>query len=254
MKTCPSCHQVLPDDAMFCPIDGTSLASAESDPLLGTVVADRYVLLERIGQGSSGTIYRGEHVALKQKIAVKLIHAHFSEDEAAVERFRADAATLATLKSEHIVKFRDFGVAPDGRIFLAMEYLEGEPLATKLGAEGRFNEERAIFFLKQIVDALAEAHSHGFIHRDIRPRNIFVTEKKHGEEHVKLLDFGLAKLVEPRKSAKTVMGSSLGDPRYMSPEQARGDSPTQSTDIYSLGILAYEMVTGSPPFMGPLMC
>ena len=249
MKTCPSCRQVLPDDAQFCPIDGTSLASAESDPLLGTVIADRFVLLERVGQGSSGTIYRAEHVVLRQKLAVKLIHQHLSEDESAMDRFRQEASTLAILKSEHIVKFSDFGVAPDNRVFLAMEFLEGETLATKLGSDGKFKEDRAVALLEQIGDALAEAHALGYVHRDIRPRNIFLTDKK-GDEHIKLLDFGLAKLVEPRKGTKTVMGTSIGDPRYMSPEQARGDALDQRSDIYSLSILAYEMVTGSPPFVG----
>src|SRR5512140_1765566 len=99
MKTCPACHQALPDDALFCPIDGSSLAAAESDPLLGSVVADRYVLLERVGQGNSGTIYRGEHVTLRQRIAIKLLHPQLSEDPAAVERFRQEAAALAQIQS-----------------------------------------------------------------------------------------------------------------------------------------------------------
>jgi serine/threonine-protein kinase len=229
-------------------MDGASLAAAESDPLLGTVI-DKYVLLERVGQGNSGTIYRGEHVVLRQPIAIKLLHPQVSEDQAAVDRYRQEAATLARLRSDHIVRVTDFGAAPDGRVYFAMEYLEGETLATLLGREGRLKEERARTLIEQVGNALAEAHDLGFVHRDIRPRNIFIT-KWRDEEHVKLLDFGLAKLVEPVRGAKTVLGTSLGDPRYMSPEQARSDIVDQRSDIYALAIIAYEMVTGSPPFVG----
>jgi serine/threonine-protein kinase len=251
MKTCPSCHQVLPDDALFCPIDGTSVAAAESDPLLGSVVADRYVLLERIGHGNSGVIYRGEHVVLRQPIAIKLLHPQLSADATAVDRFRQEATTLARLKSDHIVRVSDFGVAQDGRVFFAMEYLEGETLATALGREGHFKEGRAVSVLQQIGSVLEEAHSLGYSHRDIRPRNIFLLKNEGAEQHVKLLDFGLAKLVDPPKGAATTFGTpALGDPRYMSPEQARGDTADARSDIYTLGIIAYEMVTGTPPFVG----
>ncbi len=257
MKTCPSCHQALADDALFCPIDGTPLTSVESDPLLGSVIADRYVLLEQIGQGKSGTIYRAEHVVLRQSIAVKLLHQQLSQDQAAVERFRDEVTTLALLKSNSIVRGSDFGVTEDGRIFFAMEYLEGETLAATLGREGRFKEERALALLEQIGDALAEAHKLGFVHRDIRPRNIFLISAEE-QEQIKLLDFGLAKLVAPVQGVKGVKGAkgvkgedfSIGDPRYMSPEQARGDVADSRGDIYSLAIIAYEMVTGSPPFVG----
>jgi serine/threonine-protein kinase len=250
MKTCPTCKQALPDDALFCPMDGTSLASAESDPLLGTVIADRYVLLERVGQGNSGTIYRGEHVVLRQKIAVKLLHHKLSKDETAVDRFRGEAATLAQIDSDHIVRVSDFGVAEDGRVFFAMEFLDGETLAAALGREGRFKEDRAVRVMTQVAEALSEAHKLGYVHRDIRPRNIFLCERKGEKDFVKLLDFGLAKLMEVPKGAKTALGTTLGDPRYMSPEQARGDQVDQRSDIYSLAIIGYQIVTGSPPFVG----
>ena len=250
MKTCPKCKQALPDDALFCPMDGTSLASAENDPLLGTVIADRYVLLERVGQGNSGTIYRGEHVVLRQKIAVKLLHHKLSKDEGAVDRFRQEAATLAQIDSDHIVRVSDFGVAEDERVFFAMEFLDGETLATAAGREGKLKEERALAILEQIGEALSEAHRLGYVHRDIRPRNIFLCERKGTSDFVKLLDFGLAKLMQVPKGAKTALGTTLGDPRYMSPEQAHGDQLDQRSDIYSLAIIGYQMVTGSPPFVG----
>ena len=250
MKTCPTCHEILPDEAMFCPVDGTSLSSVTSDPLLGSVISERYLLKERIGQGSSGIIYRAEHTTLGKPLALKLIHDHLSKDPEVVSRFEEESAFLAKLKSEHIVKYSDLGKTADGRFFMVMEFFEGETLSSVLSSDGKLEEERSVKILEQVGETLGEAHGLGFVHRDIRPRNILLVKSEGGQEFVKLLDFGLSRLVEPRKGKSTQQGSSVGDPRYMSPEQASGGVMDQRSDIYSLAILAYEMVTGNPPFVG----
>ncbi|MCC6746843.1 MAG: protein kinase [Deltaproteobacteria bacterium] len=245
MKACPTCHQVLPDHAQFCPADGTALKSMDADPLVGTTIAGRYHLLERIGEGSSGTIYRAEHTTLRSKLALKLLHHQLSLDEAALERYRDEAATIAQIDSDHIVRVSDFGRSEDGRLFLAMEFLEGEPLAGALGRERKLTEAHALAVLQQVGEALTEAHTQGVIHSDLRPRNIFLARKKD-KEVVKLLDLGVAKLTASGRGN----ASGTVDPRYMSPEQARGDALDERSDIYSLGIVAYEMLAGAPPFVG----
>jgi serine/threonine-protein kinase len=250
MKACPTCQKLVLDEVKFCPDDGTSLTDVAADSLLGSIVADRYVLLERIGEGNSGVIYRAEHVLLRSKLAVKLLHPSVSKDQSLVDRFREEATTVGQIDSEHIVRVIDFGRAPDGRLFFAMELLAGQTLAALLGQEGKLDEKRARSLLQQIGDALAEAHGIGIVHRDIRPRNIFITRKKN-RELVKLLDFGLAKLTSGNSAASTAKGGSTAlDPKYISPEQARGETIDARADIYAMGLIAYELVSGAPPFLG----
>lgn len=215
------------------------------------MVGDRYALKERLGAGESSVIYRGEHVTLGREVAVKLLHESLSRDEWAIERARREATTVSRIDNEHIVEIYDFGRAPDGRLYLAMELLLGEPLAGVLAREGRLTVDRAVEILVQLGEALMEAHAIGYLHRDLRPRNVFLASRRGRGDFVKLLDFGLAKLVEREgEAASTSLGMNFGDPKYMSPEQARGDPLDRRADIYSLGCMAYEMITGEPPFSG----
>ena len=219
--------------------------------MIGKVITDRYRLVEKIGQGGSGTIYRGEHTTLHKRVAVKVLHAQLTTDDTALERFRREATTVAELDNDHILQVLDFGRTDDNRLFFAMEYLEGEPLTKLLEREKQLPVARALDILTQVAEGLMEAHGLGYIHRDLRPRNVFLTSKRGRSDFVKLLDFGLAKLVLPDVEAKqTAMGMTFGDPRYMSPEQARGESLDRRSDIYSLGAIAYEMLTGTPPYGG----
>jgi len=250
-KLCAQCGLAATEDALFCPRCGNSLKPEGGDPLIGAVMAERYLLVERIGQGGSGTIYRGEHTTLRKRVAVKVLHQSLSMDEGALERFRREATTVSEIDNEHIVQVLDFGRAGDGRLFFAMEYLDGETLAGVLEREGRLDVERTIDIVTQIGEALMEAHALGYVHRDLRPRNVFLVKKRSRTDFVKLLDFGLAKLLVPSEaSGVTVMGMNFGDPRYMSPEQARGDALDRRADIYSLGVVTYEMLAGAPPFVG----
>ncbi len=249
---CGACRHQFPATALFCPNCGTAKVRPDaSDELLGKVLAERFLIQERIGQGTSGTIYRGEHVTLRRKVAIKVLHHELSRDDLAVERFRREATSVAELDNEHIVEIHDFGRTSDGRLYLAMELLEGVTLDAVLARDGRLSFERAADILIQVGEALMEAHAIGYVHRDLRPRNIFLSVRRGKANFIKLLDFGLSKLVEgDAQAASTSLGMTFGDPRYMSPEAARGDRIDRRADIYQLGCIAYEMLTGAPPFVG----
>jgi serine/threonine protein kinase len=258
--TCAGCQHAYADTALFCPNCGRPKlreAAVErvvdrlSDPLLGKVLGDRFMVQELLGQGGSGTIYRAEHVTLRRKVAIKVLHNELSRDDLAVERFRREATTVAEIDNEHIVEIHDFGRAPDGRLYLAMELLEGETLDGVLAREKQLSIERVADILIQLGEALMEAHAIGYVHRDLRPRNIYLAVRRGKANFVKLLDFGLAKLVETEgQAASTSLGMTFGDPKYMAPEQARGDRIDRRADIYQLGCVAFEMLTGAPPFDG----
>jgi serine/threonine protein kinase len=251
--TCAGCKHSYVETALFCPNCGRPKvrAAGSGDPLIGTVLGERFLVQEQIGQGGSGTIYRAEHVTLRRKVGIKVLHAELSRDDLAVERFRREATTVAEIDNEHIVEIHDFGRTLDGRLYLAMELLEGETLDSVLFREKTLSVERVADILIQVGEALMEAHAIGYIHRDLRPRNIYLAVRRGKANFVKLLDFGLAKLVETdAQAASTSLGMTFGDPRYMSPEQARGDRIDRRADIYQLGCMAYEMLTGSPPFTG----
>jgi serine/threonine protein kinase len=251
LQHCTHCGEGIPADARFCPRCGTATVAAGADPVVGKVIADRYLILERMGQGASGAIYKAEHTTLRKKVAVKILHIQLSQDESAVERFRREATTVGQIENDHILQVLDFGRTEDKRLFFAMEFLEGRTLADVLREEPKMPIARAIDIIGQIGDALMEAHGLGYVHRDLRPRNVFLTTKRGKADFVKLLDFGLAKLILPSGDQKqTALGMTFGDARYMSPEQARGDAVDRRADIYSLGCIAYEMVAGMPPFVG----
>jgi serine/threonine protein kinase len=250
--TCAGCKHAYADTALFCPNCGRpKVREAIGDTLLGKILGERFLVQELLGQGASGTIYKAEHVTLRRKVAIKVLHDELSRDDLAVERFRREATTVAEIDNEHIVEIHDFGRTPDGRLYLAMELLEGETLDGVLARERTLSVERAADILIQVGEALMEAHAIGYVHRDLRPRNIYLAVRRGKANFVKLLDFGLAKLVENDASAaSTSLGMTFGDPRYMSPEQARGDRIDRRADIYQLGCVAYEMLTGAPPFSG----
>jgi serine/threonine-protein kinase len=254
--TCTGCKHAYADSALFCPNCGRpKVREVVTDPLLGKLLGERFQVQEQIGQGASGTIYRAEHVTLRRRVAIKVLHAELSRDDLAVERFRREATTVAEIDNEHIVEIHDFGRTPDGRLYLAMELLEGETLDNVLAQEPSgtktLSVERVADVLIQVGEALMEAHAIGYVHRDLRPRNVYLAVRRGKANFVKLLDFGLSKLVETdAQAASTSLGMTFGDPRYMSPEQARGDRIDRRADIYQLGCVAYEMLTGSPPFTG----
>jgi serine/threonine protein kinase len=250
LARCERCEREVAPDALFCPMCGAPRVRSD-DSLIGALIADRYLVHQRLGHGGSGNIYYAEHVSLRRKVAIKVLHHELSRDDLAIERFRREATTVSQIDNEHIVEVLDFGRLSDGRLFLAMEYLEGETLQDALAREGTLPIAKVVDILTQLGEALMEAHAMGYIHRDLRPRNVFLARRRGRDGFVKLLDFGLAKLVEREgEAASTSLGMTFGDPHYMSPEQSHGEPVDRRGDIYSLGIIAFQMLTGRPPFLG----
>jgi len=226
---CAGCQHAYIATALFCPNCGRPRQHETStDPLIGRILGERFLVQELLGQGGSGTIYRAEHVTLRRKVAIKVLHNELSRDDLAIERFRREATTVAEIDNEHIVEIHDFGRTPDGRLYLAMELLEGETLDTVLARETQLSIERAADILIQVGEALMEAHAIGYVHRDLRPRNIYLAVRRGKANFIKLLDFGLAKLARTEQAlteANTLMGTS----GYFSPEQASGREAGRSS-------------------------
>lgn len=225
-----------------------------SDPgakgdLSGTVLLDRYRLIRKLGGGGMGDVYLGEHTIIGKKVAVKLIHPQYSEDTEVVDRFLQEARSASRIGHANVVDIADYGQMEDGRVFLVMEYLEGIELGDVLFREKRLPWQRACHIAIQVCNALQAAHEKNIIHRDLKPGNIFLTTFANQPDFVKVIDFGIAKVIDGDENHKmTKTGMILGTPDYMSPEQATGKPVTPATDIYSLGVILYEMLTGSPPF------
>lgn len=216
-------------------------------------IAGRFRIEGEIGTGGMGTVYRATHLGLERTVAVKIIKPEFAADPDVAERFLREARTMAKLRHPHAAMIFDAGHLPDGRHFIIMEFVEGETLSQALAREGRFSATRAIEIASQICDVLEEAHRIGIIHRDLKPSNIMLSERGG----VRVLDFGVAKvLASPSDAsathASTGSGQIVGTPRYMSPEQCLGQRVGARSDLYSLGVLIYEMLAGRPPFIDPL--
>ncbi len=230
------------------PEDG---AGDEADALLGTVVDGRYRVLERIGMGGMGVVYRCEHVAMGKLAAMKVLHPSLSPRGDLGRRFRREAEAVSRLSHPNIVQVFDFGQAR-GLIYLVMELVKGEDLGSILKRDKRLSFVKARPLLIQLCDALEEAHAAGIVHRDIKPENLLVSRTRDGRTIVKVLDFGLAKLRDTEESNEvTSRGSLVGTPYYMSPEQIRGEPLDGRSDIYAVGALMYRLLTGTPPFGAP---
>jgi hypothetical protein len=211
----------------------------------------QYRLIRRLGTGGMGEVYLAEHQLLKRPCALKIIRAACAGNPQAVARFEREVQATATLTHPNTVEIYDFGHTDDGTFYYVMEYLPGLTLAELVERHGPLPPERVVYLLRQACDALREAHSAGLIHRDIKPANIFVAERGGVYDVVKLLDFGLVKEVAQSQSAQiTQEGVVAGSPLFMSPEQAMGQQPDARGDIYSLGAVAYFLLTGRPPFDG----
>ncbi len=215
-------------------------------------IAGRFRIEREIGTGGMGTVYLATHLGLERPVAVKIIKREFAGDADVADRFLREARTMAKLHHPHAAMIFDAGNLPDGRHFIVMEFVEGETLSQVLAREGRFSPSRAVDIATQICDVLEEAHRLGIIHRDLKPSNILI-----GKRGVCVLDFGVAKVLASSAEstathASTGSGQLIGTPRYMSPEQCLGQRVGARSDLYSLGVLLYEMLAGRPPFVDPL--
>jgi serine/threonine protein kinase len=234
-----------------------SLPGSPSDELpAGTRLADRYVIRKLVGNGGMSQVYLAEHDSIARRVAIKILHRELLEKPAVLARFAHEARAASTVQHENVVEVTDFGQTEDGRPFMVMEYLDGEDLGETLIREAPFTWERARPILLQILAALQAAHDQGVIHRDIKPENVFRISRMGSDDYVKVLDFGIAKVVvrqpadERRGPPKTLAGQVLGTPAYMAPEQAVGDNVDARADLYAVGVIAYQMLTGRTPFEG----
>ncbi|MET0792966.1 MAG: serine/threonine-protein kinase, partial [Polyangiaceae bacterium] len=218
-------------------------------PEIAGQMAGEYRLGRKLGEGGFGAVYEAIHPLLKRRAAVKVLHRIAGSDSEAVLRFVAEARAVNQIRNRHIIDIFSFGKLPDGRHFYVMDLLEGEPLDRYLAREGRCSVEITVQLLRPIAEALDAAHAAGVVHRDLKPQNIYLIWDSTGETVPKLLDFGMAKLLG-ESPVHTVSGTPLGTPHYMSPEQARGDLVDGRSDVYALGVLCYELLTGQLPMIG----
>jgi tRNA A-37 threonylcarbamoyl transferase component Bud32 len=260
VRSCPSCGRTFAGatapggELQFCPDDGTALAAPTRDPLLGRVIGERYRLDDRLGRGAMGTVYRALHIPMDKPVAVKLLRHELAGEAEAVARFQREARSASRLDHDHCIRVTDFGQTADGLLYLVMELLDGESLSARV-ARGPLPARLVAAIGADTAGALAHAHEHGVIHRDLKPDNVMLSRRGRGASArtvVKVLDFGLAKIAGDAGTASlTRAGSVFGTPEYMAPEQAEGLALDARTDVYSLGVLLYQLVTGTLPFRSP---
>ena len=274
MLHCPTCGRHYTSDVVICPEDKSPLQADATiagnpsshpsiakppdeiplDRLIGHVLDGKYRLEERLGIGGMGTVYRARHVLIDRAVAVKVLNPRFVEDEAARVRFHREARAAGRLQHTNAVAVTDFG-SSGGYVYIVMELLEGRTLREILAKDAPLETARAVSIMLQTSAAVAAAHEAGIIHRDLKPANIFITQSADVPAVVKVLDFGIAKLAadsldEDEPKNLTQVGAMIGTPRYMSPEQCNGLELTPAADVYSLGVILYEMLTGMVPFSG----
>ena len=215
----------------------------------GRTLNNRYVVEDKIGEGGFGAVFRGKQIATGREVALKILHPHNVADQTIVARFRREAEACSRLRDPHTVTTYDFDETPDGILYLAMELLRGQSLHQVQKAQGPMGVPRVLKIMDQVAASLAEAHANGIVHRDMKPENVFI-ETREGDDHVKVLDFGIAKIIADDRSAPalTAVGQTLGTLEFMSPEQLRGQKLDGRSDLYALGMMAYEMLTGTLPF------
>ncbi len=259
MKACPTCFRLYADDAGFCANDGGRLAPyeqvpAQSDPddrLLGTRLCGRYEIRRIVADGGMGRVYEARDAATDRRVAVKALHPEVARDPVAVERFKREFDISKDLPHEYIVEVLDFQQAETGQLILVMEFLDGEELRMLLKRETTVSPARLIRILSQAAIGLDEAHRREFVHRDLKPDNLFLCGTSDGDR-VKVLDFGSVRINKNRQMSKlTSLGTTIGSPFYMSPEQAQGaESLDHRADVFALGAIAYESLVGTVPFSG----
>ena len=244
MKSCPQCKLKYPDDSAGCFLCGGALVAIQ-DPLIGVTIAGRYQIEEVLGQGGMATVYAARHRLVDRPCAVKVMSPQFTRNDVIRERFRREAKAAQKLAHPNIIEIFDQGETPDGYVYLVMELLRGETLADLL-EHGKVPLDRGLPIMIQIARALARAHDLEVIHRDLKPENIFLARGPNDTDQVKLLDFGIARSMQD--SRLTGAGEVFGTPQYMAPERITSIEAGPSADLYSLGVIIYEMVTGTFPF------
>jgi serine/threonine-protein kinase len=253
---CPTCQTELEESQRFCPNCGTVTQAADpqaADPMIGQTLGNKYKVVRLLGEGGMGAVYEGEQTlgTTKRKVAVKTLHPHLSRDVKIKQRFEREVGTIAELEHPNTIQVYDFGVTEDGILYIVMEFLQGRSLADYIEKEGPMMPDRVAYIMDQVCGSLEEAHGRGIVHRDLKPDNVVLVDRAGKKDFVKVLDFGIAKRSkeEDKNEQKlTQQGMVLGTPPYMSPEQFTGRPIDARSDIYSLAVMSYEMLTGRLPF------
>jgi serine/threonine-protein kinase len=252
MKVCPVCGNEYSNTSTLCPIDGEVLQNT-SDPLIGETLAGKYSIEELIKTGGMGSVYRGKHVLMDKRVAVKVLRPSLAVDDDVVARFSREAKAASRISHPHAVNVTDFGESENGVVFLVMEYLDGQTLKEVIKQDGAMSLDRTAEIVRQVAGALDAAHDQGVIHRDLKSDNIMLSQT-NGGDWAKVLDFGIAKIQQPegvRDIDITAANLVIGTPQYMSPEQCSQSGPIDKrSDVYSFGIIVYEMLAGRVPFTG----
>jgi eukaryotic-like serine/threonine-protein kinase len=250
LKICPTCSTEYPANERFCPRDGTALRAQSGTDLVGTIIAERYHILKKLGEGGMGQVYLAEHVKMGRKSAVKVMNPSMVHDAGAIGRFNREAANASRINHPNVAGIYDFGETPDGLVYLAMEFIEGETLTSIVERTGALPAMRAAEITRQVAEALHVAHDMGIVHRDLKPDNVMITKDRDGLDCVKVVDFGIAKASDSESQKVTRTGMIVGTPEYMSPEQLAGEKLDGRSDLYSLALVAFNMLTGRLPFSG----
>lgn len=270
MKKCPQCGDQYENATRFCTRDGQTLVDVvkpaqasendatvklkppEEDPMIGRVIAGRYRLMEKLGQGGMGAVYKGQHVKINRLTAIKVLTSELVSNQEFIARFQREAEMASQIDHPNAVAIYDFGEAEDGLIYIAMEFVNGKPLSSILKKDGTLALERVVRIAKQAAEALSAAHGLGIIHRDFKPDNIMICDKPGRPDWVEVVDFGIAKraVADTQQAGLTQVGFVLGTPLYMSPEQVMGEELDARSDLYSLALVVYEMLTCALPFSG----
>lgn len=244
-KTCPKCVTNYPPTVNFCPVDATPLYFGD---LTGHVLNGTYRMISVLGEGSTSQVYRARHLYLDRQVAVKVLKPHLAYDDTTVKRFFQESRAVSNLSHPGIVALHDFGLTDDQRPYQVTDLLTGETLLYYLNSKGPLGEDSAVSIFKRVCDALNHAHLRGIIHRDVKPANIMFSD---GPELIKIVDFGLAKLM-PTSGIDSLQatkdGIICGSPRYMSPEQCEGKNVDVRSDVYAVGVSMFEALSGQPPF------
>jgi serine/threonine-protein kinase len=246
IKQCPKCDARFRGDIRMCPIDGQPLTTP-SDPFIGTTIAGRYVVEELLGVGGMGSVYRARHQFIGRDVALKFLDPSLTKNERLRKRFLGEARAANQINHEHIIDITDFGETEDGIVYMVMEYLEGHSLENEI-ERGPLDLRRALRIALQVALGLGRAHELGVVHRDIKPGNIYLTRRRMDRDFVKILDFGVARIEHDARI--TGQNMIVGTPEYIAPEQIRATAATPLSDLYSLGCVLFEMLTGRIPFEG----
>jgi serine/threonine protein kinase len=248
MKVCPICDFEFGDEHVRCPRHDVELVE-NGDPYIGTQIGQRYLVTETIGRGSMGVVYKAKQIDTNKEVAIKILHAHLTSNRESIKRFHHEAKAASRLRHPNIVHLYDVGVIPGGQPYIAMELLTGMTLADFLQKRKYLDTSEALPIIRMVCEALAEAHSHGVVHRDIKPANIMLVNKFGQENFVVVLDFSISKVIERVSDVdSTTPGLIFGSPAYMSPERFLGKGGDFRSDIYSLGIIMFQMLSGKTPF------